>query len=94
MIRNRNNIPQLTAEFLVNMDLFVEKKQIEEKNNMDLHILKQKVIKILWIPRNSSAEEIRLLWKVKLKKEDIYNITNKRVLEILLDLNKNNEANI
>ncbi len=90
----RKNLPEQTAKLLVNMELQVEKQLFEEEKEKKINNLKDKVLSILDLPKNASVEEIRLLWVVKLKIEDIMNIESKEVLEELLRLNIKNETNI
>ncbi len=90
----RKNLPEQTAQLLVNMALQVEQQSFEEEKEKKINNLKDKVLSILDLPKNASVEEIRLLWVVKLKIEDIMNIESEEVLEELLRLNKENETNI
>ncbi len=90
----RKNLPEQTAQLLVNMALQVEQQSFEEEKEKKINNLKDKVLSILDLPKNASVEEIRLLWVVKLKIEDIMNIESEEVLEELLRLNIKNETNI
>ncbi len=90
----RKNLPEQTAQLLVNMALQVEQQSFEEEKEKKINNLKDKVLSILDLPKNASVEEIRLLWVIKLKIEDIMNIESEEVLEELLRLNIKNETNI
>ena len=92
MLNNRTDLPDLTWELIVNMDLQVEQQKIKEEKEKEIEVLRKKVIKILGIPRISTAEEIRLIGKVRLTQKDIENIKSKEVLKEILRLN--NETNI
>jgi len=92
MPTNRTDLPDLTWKVLVNMDLQVEKRRVEEEKQKELELLRKKVIDVLDILKISTAEEIRLMGKVRLREEDIKNITSKQVLIEILRLN--NETNI
>jgi len=92
MPTSRTDLPNTTWELLVNMELQVEQQRIEEEKQKEIELLRKKVIDVLDIPKISTAEEIRLMGKVRLTEEDIKNITSKQVLIETLRLN--NETSI
>jgi len=83
----RKNLPEQTAKLLVNMELQVERKAFKEEQKSKINILKEKILSIIDLPKNASVEEIRLLWVVKLQKDDIMKIESEEILESLLKLN-------
>ena len=92
MPTSRTDLSDLTWEVIVNMELQVEQQKVKEEKQVEIETLRKKVIDILGIPKVSSVEEIRLVWKVRLTESDIENIKSKEVLKEILKLH--NETDI
>jgi len=92
MSTSRTNLPDLTWELIVNMELQVEQQRVKEEKQKEIEMLRKRVIEVLEIPKVSTAEEIRLIGKVRLTEKDIENIKSKEVLKEILKLN--NETDI
>jgi hypothetical protein len=53
MKTNMRDIPSITEKVLSDMELDVERKKIEEEKKQELDILRQKVIKVLNLPKKA-----------------------------------------
>jgi hypothetical protein len=53
MKTNMRDIPSITGKVLSDMELDVERKKLEEEKKQELDILRQKVIKVLNLPKKA-----------------------------------------